>query len=182
MDEDGTGASPPIINNTTVTPAGITPILSFDETSSASTASSSPLVGDFGVYTQSSGKLVNGPTNWWFETPSIPSGTQTIVINATFINQDSFGRSFSFPASPYQLWAYESDRAFVLIPEEVITILQKPTESVDYNSTFHYEIEMDVSALPDLVTVAFRVVTIEGGTMHPDDVPNNGSDDEVRLV
>jgi len=129
----------------------------------------------------SSGALVNGPTNWWFETPSIPSDTQRIVINATFTNQDSFGRSFSFSDIPYQLWAYESGHVPLLIPEEIITILEQPTELVNHNNTFHYEIELDVSALSDLETLAFRVVTVEGGTMHPDSVPNIGSDDEVTF-
>lgn len=42
-------AGPPVIDITTVTPAGITPILSSDETSIASTFTSPVLSGDFGV-------------------------------------------------------------------------------------------------------------------------------------
>jgi len=46
-----TGATTPIIGTTTVTPAGITPILSSDETSGPSTVTSPVLSGDFGLYT-----------------------------------------------------------------------------------------------------------------------------------
>ncbi len=42
-------AGPPIIGTTTVTPAGITPTLSADETSSSSFTTSPTLTGDFGV-------------------------------------------------------------------------------------------------------------------------------------
>ncbi len=45
-----TGATPPIINVTTVTPTGITPILSADETSSPSIAESPVLSGNFGTF------------------------------------------------------------------------------------------------------------------------------------
>jgi len=45
-----TGAAPPIIGTTTVTPTGITPILSFDETSGPSDTTSPALSGDFGLY------------------------------------------------------------------------------------------------------------------------------------
>ena len=42
-------AGPPLIGSTTVTPSGITPILSFDETSFASYTTSPVLSGDFGT-------------------------------------------------------------------------------------------------------------------------------------
>jgi len=45
---DVNNAGPPIINTTTVTPAGTTPILSADETSESSIATSPILTGDFG--------------------------------------------------------------------------------------------------------------------------------------
>ncbi len=50
---NATGATPPIINGTIVTPAGITPILSADGTSESSTATSPVLSGDFGIYIDS---------------------------------------------------------------------------------------------------------------------------------
>ncbi len=44
-----TGASPPVISGTTVTPTGITPILSSNATSEPSTITSPVLSGDFGI-------------------------------------------------------------------------------------------------------------------------------------
>ncbi len=44
-------STPPVIGITTVTPTGVTPILSADETSEPSTIISPVLVGDFGEYT-----------------------------------------------------------------------------------------------------------------------------------
>jgi len=46
---DITGATPPTIDTTTVTPDGTTPILSADETSIQSFATSPVLSGDFGI-------------------------------------------------------------------------------------------------------------------------------------
>ena len=108
--------------------------------------------------------------------PITPSGTRFLLIFRPF------GRTLSCSDNPYQIWAYDLDNTLVLIPDDLIILHQIPTELVNHNDTFQYEIEIDISTISNLSTVAFRIVTIEGGTMPPDAVPNVGSIDEVTFL
>ncbi len=127
---------------------------------------------------ESSGALI-GEGKWWFETPTIPDETETVVIKATFTNLYGY---LSWPANPYQLWAYQENGDVVSFELTAINIIEVPETPVAYNDTFNYEIKIDISDLSDLTTLAFRIVTNEGGTMHPSVVPASGSDDEVTFI
>lgn len=128
---------------------------------------------------ESSGSLV--ANNYWYETPTIPSETQLVTIKATFTNLDVSGRDLTFSITPYQLWGYEENRAFLDISAELITEIEVPDTLVAYNETFNYELKIDTSSLTDLETLAFRIVSNEAGTMSPVYVPASGSSDEVTF-
>ena len=56
-----------------------------------------------------------------------------------------------------------------------------PVSTVAHGDTFEYEIKIDISDIPDLKTLAFRVVSVEAGTMRAGAVPVNNCKDEVTF-
>ena len=123
-----------------------------------------------------SGGLVVSNGGYWFETPEIVPDTQKIELKATFTNHYP-APYLSFSPEPYQLWGIQKqDGQVVDIPPENINIITIPASTVARGDTFDYEIEIDISDIPDLKTLAFRIVSGAYGTMHTDYVPVNNSE------
>jgi len=111
----------------------------------------------------------------WYEIQDIPKGTKTVIILATLTNKDSLGRDLSFSEETFQLWGYTVDPEadVVGIPKSSIKIVEEPTGTIVQDSEFIYHLEVNLSGLPYMPRLGFRVVTVEGGTMRPSDVPVN---------
>jgi len=113
----------------------------------------------------------------WYEIQGIPEDAQTVIIRATFTNKDSFGRDLSFSEETFQLWGYpiDPDADVLDIPNSLINIVEVPTGTIIQDATFTYYFKVNLSSLPYIPKLGFRVVTVEGGTMKPSDVPLNDS-------
>jgi hypothetical protein len=111
--------------------------------------------------------------SFWYGIEGIPDGSQTVTIQATLQNADSSGADISFSTETSQMWGYpiDPDESVFDIPQSSINIIEEPSGTIPYDATFSYHLEVNLSGLPAIDKLGFRVVTVEGGTISPSEVP-----------
>jgi hypothetical protein len=107
----------------------------------------------------------------WFEIQDIPDETGKVIIRAAFRNKDASEQDLSFTPETFQLWGYDLDENYQDIPASLIKTVEEPDGVYIYNETFAYHIEVNLSNLPSITKLGFRVNTVEKGAMEPGEVP-----------
>jgi hypothetical protein len=104
--------------------------------------------------------------DFWYESDQF-MGVNKIIMGATFRNDSSSSLTFG-PGDTFQLWINDTNGDAVSPP---VTINEEPSGPVPPDSTFTYNLTIDVSDfIPSFVTLGFRGVSTELGTMRPNNM------------
>ena len=102
----------------------------------------------------------------WYESDQF-MGVNEITMLATFRNDSSSSLTFE-SGETFQLWINDTNGDALSPP---VTINEEPSGPVPPDSTFTYNLTIDVSDfIPSFVTLSFRGVSTELGTMSPNNM------------
>jgi hypothetical protein len=104
--------------------------------------------------------------NSWYKSDLL-MGFDEITMVATFRNDSSSSLTFG-PGETFDLWINDTNGDAVIPP---VTINEEPSGPVLPDATFTYNVTIDVSDFtPSFVTLGFRGVSTELGTMSPNEM------------